>query len=204
MSSIEAQRRAAQIFMTLATLAVLTAGTSIAISIALSPWFSFTESALSDLGNLTLNPATSGIFNAGLILSGLLVASASILAAHSWTNWANLSWLSPLGVAGLDLALVGFFPENTGRIHLWVSIVFFAVISITMLIYSYVSWPLGAPAIGALALAFGISSPIIWFAPWPWRGVAIQEAATSAMAAIWFILVSRQVLRSSGRRMETP
>ena len=96
----------------------------------------------------------------------------------------------PLTATGIDLALIGFFPENAGRIHGLASTIFFALIAITMLIYSYSSWALGSPHVGALALALGIACPIIWFVEWPWRGVAIQETITATMMAIWLVLVS--------------
>jgi hypothetical membrane protein len=64
------------------------------------------------------------------------------------------------------------------------------MIVVTMLAYSYVSWPLGSPRIGAVALVFGILSSVIWFLSWPWSGIAIQESVTSGMTAIWLILVA--------------
>jgi hypothetical membrane protein len=68
--------------------------------------------------------------------------------------------------------------------------VFFLMIVVAMLAYSYVSWPLGSPRIGAVALAFGILSAFIWFNSWPWSGVAIQESVTSGMTAVWLLLVA--------------
>lgn len=93
-------------------------------------------------------------------------------------------------IASFDLALVGVFSENTGSIHGVVSEVFFVMMVITMLAFSYVSWPLGSPRIGAVALIFGILSSFIWFIKWPWPGVAIQESITSGMTAIWLLLVA--------------
>lgn len=67
-------------------------------------------------------------------------------------------WTVPLMVASVNLAMVGVFSENAGLIHGVVSEVFFIMIVVAMLAYSYVSWPLGSPRKGAAALAFGILS----------------------------------------------
>lgn len=49
----------------------------IAISIALSPWFSITGNALSDLGH-AINSKASPIFNFGLSLGGTLIIVTAI------------------------------------------------------------------------------------------------------------------------------
>jgi len=159
----------------------------IGISILISPWFNFYDNALSDLGNTALHSSTAWIFNLGLILSGFFEVSFAILMSQQRFPWKYLIWTVPLSLAGIDLAMIGFFPENMGRIHLVVSIIFFMLTILTMFIYSYASWPLGSPAIGAVALVFGIASAAVWFVSWPWRGVAIQETLTSTMAAFWLI-----------------
>lgn len=161
----------------------------IAISILASPWFNFYNNALSDLGNAVSHGSTSWIFNLGLILSGLFEASFAVLLSFKNASWKYLVWSIPLVVTGADLALIGVFSENVGGMHLVVSVVFFLSAILTMLLYSFVSWPLGSPIVGLVALAFGVSSIVVWFVRWPWHGVAIQETATSVMASLWLILV---------------
>jgi hypothetical membrane protein len=102
----------------------------------------------------------------------------------------TLVWTLPLVVSAADLAMVGVFSESFGHIHGVVSEIFFLMIVVTLLAYSYVSWPLGSPRIGAVALVFGILSAVIWFVGWPWTGVAIQESVTSGMTAVWLLLVA--------------
>ena len=163
---------------------------SILTSIALSPWFNVYGNALSDLGNIGRNSPVACLYNAGLMVSGVLVGSFAFLLSIRRRSWEFLIWTIPLFLSAADLALIGVFSEDAGSIHGVVSVIFFALIAITSLIYSYASWPLGSPRIGAVSLFFGIASVFVWFVPWPWRGVAIQEAATSLMATIWLILVS--------------
>ena len=62
-------------------------------------------------------------------------------------------------ISSFDLALVGVFSENTGSIHGVVSEVFFAMIVITMLTFSYVSWPLDLHTSALLPLSLEFSPP---------------------------------------------
>ena len=174
----------------LGVVAALAAYPSILASIALSPWFNVYDNALSDLGNTVTNGLVGYLYDAGLILSGALVLTFAALLSGRSSDRKTLVWTIPLVVASFDLAMVGVFSENTGHIQGVVSEVFFLMIVVTMLTYSYVSWPLGAPRIGAVALAFGILSAFIWFYSWPWSGVALQESVTSGMTAVWLILVA--------------
>lgn len=162
-------------------------------SIALSPWFNLYNNALSDLGNTVSNGQVGYVYNAGLVLAGVLSVSFAALLSRVSPSRMVLVWTVPFTISGLDLALIGIFSENTGHIHGTVSEVFFLMIVVTMLAYSYVSWPLGSPRIGAVALSFGILSAIIWFVSWPWSGVAIQEAVTSGMTAVFLLLVATKL-----------
>lgn len=177
----------------LGVFAALTAYPFILVSIALSPWFSFYNNALSDLGNLVTNGRVGYVYDSGLILSGGLIVAFAVLYSRESRDRRALIWTVPLTIAAADLALVGMFSESTGHIHGVVSEVFFLMMVVTMLSYSYVSWPLGSPRIGAVALAFGIASAVIWFLTWPWSGVAIQESITSGMTAVWLLLVTSRV-----------
>lgn len=161
-----------------------------ALSIAYSPWFSFFDNALSDLGNTVTNGSAAWIYNVGLIVSGLLVASFAVVTSLRHLSWKYLSWTPLLAAAGIDLSLVGFFPVNAGRIHGVVSTMLFALMLVVMLVYSYCSWPLDSPRTGAIALGFSIASAVIWYVSWPWRGVAIQETCASVMTTVWLIVVS--------------
>jgi hypothetical membrane protein len=165
----------------------------IVASVALSPWFNVYNNALSDLGNTVTNGQVGFVYDAGLILSGGLVLAFAVLLSKGSPDRRIMVWTVPLMVAAFDLAMVGVLSENTGHIHGVVSEIFFLMIVVAMLAYSYVSWPLGSPRIGAVALAFGILSAFIWFNSWPWSGVAIQEGVTSGMTAVWLLLVASKV-----------
>ena len=169
----------------------------ILVSILFSPWFSIYDNALSDLGNTSLNGSISWVFNAGLIISGFLIACFALTKFVNRIVVRIVSWALPLTVAGVDLDLIGIFPENRGEIHGVVSVIFFTLMILGMLIYGFVSLPLGSQTIRAIAFAFAITSIVIWFAPWPWKGVAIQETLTSIMGSLWLILVAVNRQRAS-------
>ena len=173
--------------------AALAAYPFILASIALSPWFNLNDDALSDLGNTVSNGWVGYVYDAGLVVAGAMVFSFAALVSRGARDRKVLVWTVPLAVAALDLVMVGVFSESFGAIHGTVSTVFFLMIVVAMLAYSYVSWPIGSPRIGAVALVFGILSAVIWFVSWPWRGVAIQEAVTSGMTAVLLILISLKV-----------
>ncbi len=175
----------------LGVLSAIIAYPFIAASIVLSPWFNFYDNALSDLGNTALHGSTAWIFNSGLILSGGLATCFAILISIRHRSLKYLSWTIPATAMSIDLALIGFFPENTGWTHFLVSVILFSLMVVTMLIYSYCSWPLGSPRIGAISLAFGMGIAIIWFVNWPWRGVAIQETLSCLMTSVWLLMVLR-------------
>lgn len=174
----------------LGVVAALAAYPFILASIVLSPWFNVYDNALSDLGNTITNGRIGYVYDAGLVVSGALVFAFSVLMSRESRDRRILVWTVPLMIAAFDLAMVGVFSENTGHIHAVVSEIFFLMIVVTMLAYSYVSWPLGSPRVGAVALAFGVLSAYIWFSSWPWSGIAIQESVTSGMTAVWLILVA--------------
>jgi hypothetical membrane protein len=170
--------------------AALAAYPFILASIALSPWFNIYNNALSDLGNTVSNGAVGYVYDLGLVTAGALIITFAVLHSETAGDSRVVVWTGPLTIAAVDLAMVGIFSENTGHIHGVVSEIFFLMIVVTMLAYSYVSYPLGSPRIGAVALIFGILSAIIWFVTWPWSGVAIQESVTSGMTAVWLLLVA--------------
>lgn len=171
-------------------LSALAAYPFILASIILSPWFNPYNNALSDLGNIARNGWVAYLYNFGLVFSGFLVAFFGVLTATRYCSWKYLCWSVPLTVAGFDLALIGFFPEDAGRIHMVVSAIFFISIILVMLSYGFCSKHMGSPATGAAAFLLGLISMLVWLVKWPWQGVAIQESVASLAASAWLLMVS--------------
>jgi len=96
----------------------------IAVSIALSPWFSFVDNALSDLGHAT-DSDVAPLFNFGLALGGFLISTYAACFVVKLHRGMGLS----LYFAGFSLALIGVFDEvynRFWRMHFWIAMAFFA------------------------------------------------------------------------------
>ena len=165
----------------------------IGVSIMFSPWFNPYDNALSDLGSIALNGLAAYIFNFGLILSGFLVALFALFISLRYCSWRYLCWTILLLAAGIDLTLIGLLPEDTGMMHGLVSVIFFILVILIMLIYGCCSWRIGSPLTSIIAIVFSLASIMVWIVKWPWCGVAIQEATTSIMVSIWLLMVLRKI-----------
>ncbi len=162
----------------------------IAASIILSPWFSFYDDALSDLGNYGRQGGVALIFNAGLIIAGIFAAIAGVAIARAMkTRWA-LPWTILLSLSGMNLVLVGVFSMDLGLIHWAVSVSLFTLFGLTMLVYAATSPKLRAGWLGFYAGCAAVASIVIWSFSWPWRGVAIQETAAALLVSVMLTMAS--------------
>lgn len=105
--------------------------TFIAVSIALSPWFSWDSDALSDLGHSTRSGAAP-YYNFGLFIGGFFLVAYGLL---------NLRLRRPFTASGpilsaLALQSVGVFDEVYGSLHGFVSVAFFLLLWGTMIVYT--------------------------------------------------------------------
>jgi len=159
----------------------------IAVSIAASPWFSFTNNALSDLGHATRS-RVAPIFNLGLATGGLLIVVTACMLAGS------LAYRLLLGATGYFLMLVGVFDEIYGRLHFYVSVAFFTALLLFLLIYGLLEHkflPIASAIIAAAAwyLHFAYNAP---------RGAAIPELISVAAVLPPYLWVTR----SHGKRKQ--
>lgn len=168
-------RRTLRGLTVLGVVSALTLDLVILASIALSPWFSYYNTSLSELGNTLSNGMVAFVFDVGLGLAGLLMLAFAVLVSSRTQDHRVLVWTVPLAVTAIDLAMVGVFPENTpGSVHREVSGVLFLMISTTMLAHGFLSWALGSRRVGSIALVFGLFNALIWVTTWPWSGVVNQ------------------------------
>ncbi len=164
----------------------------ISASILLTPWFNPFNDALSDLGNTVLNYPVAYVFDVGLIISGLMAATfGAVLSARNPTA-KFLCWSVPLTLGSADLSLIGAFNESMGGIHYIVSVIFFLLIIINMVVLGVVSFFIAAPLLGGVSLVLGLVSALVWLIHWSWHGVAIQETFSAIAVAIILILVARR------------
>ena len=168
--------------------APIVAFTSIFTAITLSPWFSWTGNALSDLGV----GEAAAIFNFGLIASGLMLIPLPIaLYTVSEGGLERLSAILLL-LSAVLLSSIGFFSESYGRLHYYVSAAFFLTLPLTIYLYAastYRSSRRGAQ-LSALSATIALG---VWL--FPWGSPAIPEALSALSATLWVEGVTLDLLR---------
>ena len=157
--------------------------TAIGIALNHSPWFEWTQHALSDLG---IEGISSVFFNSGMILAGILtfIFSLGLLKMLSQKTGAYLLLFCSIALIG-----VGLFPETIFTVHFIVSTMFFILLALSFLIIGITLKKEGFErAMGMLAIFFtflAISSIMFLF---HWDGIAISESFSCFPAFIWFMI----------------
>ena len=106
----------------------ITCFTFIELAILQSPWFRWTQHALSDLG---VEGISAIFFNSGMIIAGILalIFSIGLIRILSNKTGAYILCLSSIALIG-----IGLFPETIFTIHFIVSASFFVSLVISFLI----------------------------------------------------------------------
>ena len=149
-----------------------------------SSWFSITDNAISDLGNI-YHPWVNHpwVLSVGLIIAGLGMAYFSYGLQKEFSGLARYGiWIFYAGM--IFLTLIGVFPEGTAP-HWYVSWLFFLVSSFGILV-SGVGLFRYSKGIAALSLIlFFIGWFIAYWALQTFKGVAIAELTGAATLFIW-------------------
>lgn len=167
----------------------LVAHISIALSIYLTPHFSWHINALSDLGHAQ-NSGVAPIFNMGLLASGFLVGIYSAKSLYGYAKYTSVA----MAVSALMLQAVAVFDEIYGFIHFIVSALFFVSALIACLLYSIEA----RSKLAASALLIGL---IAWILHWlrTYRAGAAVPEIISALAVTSIIIHSAiKILRAHG------
>jgi len=160
-----------------------------------APWFSWTQNALSDLGNSQVHPESAPYFNMGLMTTGILV---TIFAIGIYSHMRNI--VEKIGVilfilSGISLFGIGFFPEHVKPWHYIFSVAFFVLFGFALLVIGMGFLIAKRDMfLGVFGLIVGIADATIWIAI-PWRslgvtGVAIPEFLSSLFGVIWIVIYS--------------
>jgi hypothetical membrane protein len=160
------------------------------LSIASSPWFTWTQHALSDFG---IRKNTALLFNNGMILAGILSLIFSMGLIKILSNKIG-GYI--LGLSSIALIGIGLFPETIFTLHFFTSASFFVLLTIGLLIIGLtIKQNSFERNIGLLALVLGviaISSIVFLFR---FEGIALAEAFSCFPAFIWFSLVGVKMTR---------
>jgi len=163
----------------------------IAVAIAYTPEFNWFTWALSDLG---VHQAAS-IFNSGLIVGGVLTTIFAIGLMQILRKQV-LGFLGTftLILSTISLCAIGVFPESAGRIHLYFSISFFALLAISILIIgAALIWKASQRYLGLLSILTVIVA-VVAVATVPHEGAAIPEIIAALAASVWSIVFGIKLL----------
>ncbi len=159
----------------------------IGLAILYSPWFSWTENYLSDLGGspgdrpiYAAHGIPSILFNCGLVTAGVLGIFLGIGIRKSGLL------KTPLGSLGILIYLVnacaligiGVFPESTGDPHTFFSMTFFVLVGFSLLFIGIALIKSSERALGWFTIAllvFGLTSVPLFFTPQPVGSNAVAE-----------------------------
>lgn len=150
-------------------------------AISLSPWFSWYDNALSDLG---VEGFASVLFNSGLAMTGSLMMMF-FLGLNELFKGRIVGRVGAFLflTSALFLISIGIFNETFGSIHFYVSVGFFVSLILSLLILG-VSFAIKRMMLFAfLSIAAGVVGAAIWSLSW--NGVAIPEAVSSLVAGVW-------------------
>jgi hypothetical membrane protein len=155
---------------------------SILIAMIYSPWFKWTNNALSDLG---AEGISSFFFNYGLIFAGILGFLFSIgLIKILFVKIGGYL----LAVSSIALIFVGIFPVTIFDLHYIASAIFFISLTIGFLImgltmkHDNLNKNMGNKAIYISVLAF-ISPVTLYF----FNGIAIPEMIICFFIFLWYM-----------------
>jgi hypothetical membrane protein len=126
----------------------------ILIASLVSGWFNLYHNALSDLGH-AVRSNVAWIFNLGLVIGGVLI----IITSDRFILSSDLAMGILVSIIGFLLILIGVFDEVYGRLHFYVSFMFFSLLLLMALIY-----PLRARRrlipVGALIVIINV---LVWY-----------------------------------------
>jgi len=151
---------------------------AIAVSIALSPRFSWESNALSDLGH-AMSSDVAPIFNLGLLLTGLLILIYAVTVFRKHAPYTSFV----LATVGFSLQLVATYDEVYGLLHTVVSVLFFASLGFASLVYAAETKSYLAVA----ALLIGGASWALYGAKIYSAGVAVPETISTVAAVMWIM-----------------
>ena len=166
--------------------AVVVALGGILAATALSPTFSWTTGALSDLG---VTPESAWLFNGSLIAGGI------VGTPYAWALYsAATDPLSRLRAAAYLLALVamaGVGVAPAGRpLHLPFAATFFVVAALTAIVDGVARFRLTS---GKLSVFAGVLAPVawpVWTLLLDGRGIAVPEFVGAVLFGVWVVALS--------------
>ena len=104
---------------------------SIALSVALSPWFNWETNILSDLGDAATSNSAA-IFNFGLLLAGFFMMLYALTVFKKHAKYSSFCLLA----STFFVQLLAAFNEAYGSLHYAVAVPHFVMLSLTSIVYT--------------------------------------------------------------------
>lgn len=163
----------------------------------LSPTFSWTANALSDLG--APGAATAGTFNGGLVAAGVIALPFAWVLFDAARHPVERLGAVLFAATVADLALIGAFPTGTA-LHFPLSVGYFTLLSVTLWTHGTGTVLAGNARRGLVSIWLGLGNTLVWVA---WsavgtEGVAIPEFLGSVVLFAW-VVQSTQLVRMDPR-----
>lgn len=166
----------------------------ITLAIAHSPWFNWFTNALSDLG---VHEAAA-LFNSGLIIGGVLTTIFAVGLMQILRKQV-LGFLGTftLVLSTIHLCAIGVFPESAGRIHFFVSVAFFELLAISLLLIGAAliressQRYLGLFSILSVVVA-AVAAGLV-----PHEGAAVPEMIGSLAASAWSVVFGINLFKAA-------
>jgi hypothetical membrane protein len=174
--------------------------TCILLAIASYSKFSWTNNALSDLG--VIPGLTSLVFNFGLCASGILALFFSVFSLFPYLrkSWAGKIGVAIFSTATIALVAIGIFNESYSGTHTAVSVAFFVLMPISLLVITsaFLLEKRMKMAILTAVIATAAATPWIMLFEFSYfSGVAIPEAASGLAVSAWTIIVSYRIIKQA-------
>lgn len=161
--------------------------------------FSWSRNALSDLGV----SRAANLFNYSLIIAGILnfFFAVGFVKAYAKSALFYLGGII-LILGGGSLSLVGVFTEDYGVLHTYVSLGYFVLFSLAMILVGYAFVRMNMQVKGYLSVLAGIIALIIilggvildWHT-WLGLGFAVPEIIEALIIAAWVIWMGVSLAR---------
>lgn len=184
--------------------AVLT-NVAILAAVAASPSFSWSENALSNLGQpgtASATPVTTALFDGGLVMGGLLGVAFTVALWSMASNLVQRVSVPVFGLAMVSMAGVGVFPQSQ-PLHAPAAISLYVLSMVAMAFHGTGAVASGARRLGGATLTLVAVHAGVW---WWWRtggpilreGLAVPELAGALVITVWVLLVSVDGLSEAG------
>jgi len=181
-------------------LAPVLAFTFILVAVGSYPQFSWTANALSDLG--VVAGVTAGVFNSGLIICGVLCLTFAVGLYLLIKSVVGRVGVFVFALACVSLVAIGTFPESVSPTHYMVSVAFFVLLPISLLVITagFALERQAKMAVFTLAVAVVAALPwVLYFTVQYVSGVAIPEAVSGLAGGGWTVVLGYKMLRAASQ-----